>query len=37
MMFGTIEQAIEDLRNGRCVIVADDEERENEEIGRAHV
>ena len=30
MMFGTIEQAIEDLRNGRCVIVADDEERENE-------
>ena len=30
MTFGTIEQAIEDLRNGRCVIVADDEERENE-------
>ncbi|MBL8987087.1 MAG: bifunctional 3,4-dihydroxy-2-butanone-4-phosphate synthase/GTP cyclohydrolase II [Gemmatimonadetes bacterium] len=30
MVFGTIEQAIEDLRNGRCVIVADDEDRENE-------
>ncbi len=30
MTFGTIEQAIEDLRNGRCIIVADDEERENE-------
>ncbi len=30
MTFGTIEQAIEDLRSGRCVIVADDEERENE-------
>jgi 3,4-dihydroxy 2-butanone 4-phosphate synthase / GTP cyclohydrolase II len=29
-MFGTIEQAIEDLRNGRIVIVADDEDRENE-------
>ncbi len=30
MTFGTIDQAIEDLRNGRCIIVADDEERENE-------
>jgi 3,4-dihydroxy 2-butanone 4-phosphate synthase/GTP cyclohydrolase II len=29
-MFGTIEQAIEDLRNGKIIIVADDEERENE-------
>ncbi|MBS1241397.1 MAG: ribB, partial [Gemmatimonadetes bacterium] len=29
-MFGMIEQAIEDLRNGRIVIVADDEDRENE-------
>jgi 3,4-dihydroxy 2-butanone 4-phosphate synthase/GTP cyclohydrolase II len=28
--FGTIEQAIEDLRNGKVVIVADDEDRENE-------
>ncbi len=28
--FGTIEQAIEDLRNGKLVIVADDEDRENE-------
>ncbi len=30
MTFGNIEQAIEDLRNGKCVIVADDEDRENE-------
>ena len=30
MTFGTIEQAIDDLRNGKCVIVADDENRENE-------
>ena len=30
MSFGTIEQAIEDLRNGKIVIVADDKERENE-------
>jgi 3,4-dihydroxy 2-butanone 4-phosphate synthase/GTP cyclohydrolase II len=30
MTFGTIEQAIEDLRNGRVIIVADDEDRENE-------
>jgi 3,4-dihydroxy 2-butanone 4-phosphate synthase / GTP cyclohydrolase II len=29
-MFGTIEQAIEDLRNGKVVIVADDRDRENE-------
>ena len=29
-MFGTIEQAIEDLRNGKIIIVADDEDRENE-------
>ncbi|MGN6390952.1 MAG: bifunctional 3,4-dihydroxy-2-butanone-4-phosphate synthase/GTP cyclohydrolase II [Gemmatimonadales bacterium] len=28
--FGTIEQAIEDLRNGKVIIVADDEDRENE-------
>jgi 3,4-dihydroxy 2-butanone 4-phosphate synthase/GTP cyclohydrolase II len=27
---GTIEQAIDDLRNGKIVIVADDEDRENE-------
>jgi 3,4-dihydroxy 2-butanone 4-phosphate synthase/GTP cyclohydrolase II len=27
---GTIEQAIEDLRNGKIIIVADDEDRENE-------
>jgi 3,4-dihydroxy 2-butanone 4-phosphate synthase/GTP cyclohydrolase II len=30
MNFGTVEQAIEDLRNGKIVIVADDEDRENE-------
>ncbi|MEZ4455983.1 MAG: bifunctional 3,4-dihydroxy-2-butanone-4-phosphate synthase/GTP cyclohydrolase II [Gemmatimonadales bacterium] len=30
MTFGTIEQAIDDLRNGKCIIVADDENRENE-------
>ncbi|HEU5048985.1 MAG TPA: bifunctional 3,4-dihydroxy-2-butanone-4-phosphate synthase/GTP cyclohydrolase II [Gemmatimonadales bacterium] len=30
MTFGTIEQAIEDLRNGKVIIVADDEDRENE-------
>ena len=29
-MFGSIEQAIEDLRNGKVVIVADDPDRENE-------
>ena len=30
MTFGTIGQAIEDLKNGKVVIVADDEDRENE-------
>jgi len=30
MQFGTIEQAIEDIRAGKLVIVADDEQRENE-------
>ncbi|MEO8031019.1 MAG: bifunctional 3,4-dihydroxy-2-butanone-4-phosphate synthase/GTP cyclohydrolase II [Gemmatimonadota bacterium] len=30
MTFGTIPQAIEDLRNGKIIIVADDEDRENE-------
>jgi len=30
MQFGTIEQAIDDIRAGRFVIVADDEDRENE-------
>ena len=30
MTFAKIEQAIEDLRNGKIVIVADDEDRENE-------
>ena len=30
MTFGTVEQAIEDLRNGKVIVVADDEDRENE-------
>jgi 3,4-dihydroxy 2-butanone 4-phosphate synthase/GTP cyclohydrolase II len=30
MAFGTVEQAIADIRNGRLVVVADDEGRENE-------
>ena len=30
MAFGTIEQALEDIRQGRLVIVADDEDRESE-------
>jgi 3,4-dihydroxy 2-butanone 4-phosphate synthase/GTP cyclohydrolase II len=30
MKFSTIERAIDDLRNGRIIIVADDEDRENE-------
>lgn len=28
--FGTIEQAVEDLRNGRMIVVTDDPDRENE-------
>ena len=28
--FGTIEQAVEDLRNGRLIVVTDDPDRENE-------
>ena len=30
MPFGTIEKAIEDIREGRLIVVADDEDRENE-------
>ncbi len=30
MQFGTIEKAIEDIREGRLIVVADDEDRENE-------
>ena len=30
MAFGTIEQAIDDLRAGKFIVVADDEDRENE-------
>ena len=29
-LFGTIEQAIDDIRAGKFIIVADDEDRENE-------
>lgn len=30
MKFNTIEEAIQDIRDGKCVIVVDDEDRENE-------
>lgn len=30
MNFNTIEEAIEDIKHGKCVIVVDDEDRENE-------
>ena len=30
MKFSTIEQALEDLKNGKVILVADDEDRENE-------
>ncbi|MCX6185411.1 MAG: 3,4-dihydroxy-2-butanone-4-phosphate synthase, partial [Bacteroidetes bacterium] len=30
MRFNTIEEAIEDIKNGKMVIVVDDEDRENE-------
>jgi len=30
MPFGTVAQAIEDIRSGKFVVVADDEDRENE-------
>jgi len=30
MKFNTIEEAIEDIRKGRMVILVDDEDRENE-------
>ena len=33
--FGSIEQAVADIAAGRPVVVVDDEDRENEEIGRA--
>ena len=29
-MFNTIEEAIEDIKNGKIIIVVDDEDRENE-------
>ena len=29
--FNTIEEAIEDIRNGKMIVVVDDEDRENEE------
>ncbi|MBL8981963.1 MAG: 3,4-dihydroxy-2-butanone-4-phosphate synthase, partial [Gemmatimonadetes bacterium] len=30
MAFGTVSQALEDLRQGKFIVVADDEDRENE-------
>ena len=30
MKFNTIEEAIEDIRRGKMLVVVDDEERENE-------
>jgi 3,4-dihydroxy 2-butanone 4-phosphate synthase/GTP cyclohydrolase II len=30
MVFGTVQQALEDIRRGKFVVVADDEDRENE-------
>jgi len=30
MQFGTVEQAIADIKAGKLIIVADDEDRENE-------
>jgi len=30
MCFSTIEEALEDIRQGRIIIVVDDEDRENE-------
>ncbi len=29
-MLGTVEQALQDLRDGKCIVVTDDEDRENE-------
>ncbi len=29
-VFSTIEEAIEDIKNGRMIVVVDDEDRENE-------
>ena len=28
--FATVEQAIEDIKNGKMIVVVDDEDRENE-------
>ena len=38
-VFTTVEEAVEEIRAGRMVVVVDDEDRENEgdQIGRAHV
>ena len=30
--FATVEEALEELRNGKLILVTDDEERENEAI-----
>ncbi len=29
-MLHTVEEAIEDIRNGKCIVVVDNEDRENE-------
>ena len=34
-IFASIEEAIEEIRVGNMIIIVDDEDRENEEIGRA--
>ena len=33
--YNTIEEALRDLKEGKIVLVTDDPDRENEEIGRA--
>ena len=41
MAICSVEEAVEDIRQGRMIILVDDEDRENEgditKIGRAHV
>ena len=42
LQFHTIEEALNELKNGKIILVIDDPDRENEgdficEIGRAHV
>jgi len=35
MALAPIPEVLEDLRNGKMIVLVDDEDRENEEIGRA--